>query len=48
MTGYTCSDLFTQDVLLKAAKNALTRIAEYTADKDILAFVGAPCPVGGS
>ena len=47
MTGYTCGDLFTQDVLLKAAKDALIRIAEYTADKDILAFVGAPLSVGG-
>ena len=47
VTGYTCGDLFTQDVLLKAAKDALIRIAEYTADKDILAFVGAPLSVGG-
>ncbi len=47
VTGYTCSDLFTQDVLLKAAKNALIRVAEYTADKDILVFVGAPLSVGG-
>ena len=47
VTGYTCSDLFTQDVLLKAAKEALIRIAEYTADKDILVFAGAPLSVGG-
>ena len=47
VTGYTCSDLFTQDVLLKVAKEALIRIAEYTADKDILVFAGAPLSVGG-
>ena len=47
VTGYTCGDLFAQDVLLKAAKNALIRIAEYTADRDILVFAGAPLSVGG-
>ena len=47
VTGYTCGDLFTQDALLKAAKDALVKIAEFTADKDILAFVGAPLCVSG-
>ena len=47
VTGYTCGDLFTQEVLLKAAKDALLRIAEYTADRDILVFAGAPLSVGG-
>ena len=47
ITGYTCGDLFTQDVLLKAAGDAVLKIAEYTADKDILAFVGTPLSVGG-
>lgn len=48
ITGYTCSDLFTQDVLLKEAKAALLRIAEFTADKDILAFIGTPLSVDGN
>jgi NAD+ synthase (glutamine-hydrolysing) len=48
ITGYTCSDLFTQDVLLKEAKTALLRIAEFTADKDILAFIGTPLSVDGN
>ena len=47
VTGYTCGDLFAQDALLEAARHALLRIAEYTADKDILAFVGTPLPVRG-
>lgn len=47
VTGYTCGDLFTQDVLLKAAKDALVKIARFTADRDILAFVGAPLSVEG-
>lgn len=47
VTGYTCGDLFTQDALLLAAEDALVKIAEFTADKDILAFVGAPLCVSG-
>ena len=47
VTGYTCGDLFAQDALLEAAHHALLQIAEYTADKDILAFVGTPLPVRG-
>ena len=45
VTGYTCSDLFTQDVLLQAAKQAL--IAAHTRDMDALVFVGAPLAVDG-
>ena len=47
ITGYTCGDLFTQDALLEAARRALMRIAKYTEDRDILAFVGMPLAVRG-
>ncbi len=47
ITGYTCGDLFTQDALLKSAREALMRIAKYTKEKDILAFVGMPLSVRG-
>ena len=47
LTGYTCSDLFTHDVLLNAAKDALLETARFTADKDILAFVGVPLEIEG-
>ena len=47
ITGYTCGDLFTQDVLLRDAKAALLKIAGFTADKDILVFVGLPLSVDG-
>ena len=47
ITGYTCSDLFTQDVLLTQAKEALLEIAAYTKGKDALYFVGAPLAVDG-
>ena len=47
ITGYTCGDLFTHDVLQSAAKSALYELAEYTADKDILVFVGVPLDIEG-
>lgn len=47
VTGYTCSDLFLQDVLLNEAKQAVLEIAEQTRDKDMLVFVGAPLTVDG-
>ena len=42
ITGYTCSDLFLQDILLEESKKALLKIAKYTRDKDMLSFVGMP------
>ena len=47
VTGYTCGDLFAQDVLLQAAKTAIKKIAAYTEEKDMLAFVGTPLQVDG-
>lgn len=47
ITGYTCGDLYLQDVLLGSAKQALNRIAKYTRDKDMLIFVGLPLDVEG-
>ena len=46
-TGYTCSDLFLQDILLNSAKKALVKIAEHTKNLDALVFVGVPIAVGG-
>ena len=47
ITGYTCSDLFLQDILLNSAKKALVEIAEHTKNLDTLVFVGVPIAVGG-
>ena len=47
VTGYTCGDLFTQDILLKSAKEALFEIAKFTAGKDILVFAGLPLEMDG-
>ena len=47
VTGYTCGDLFTQDILLKDAREGLLKLAEHTKEKDALIFVGAPLSVNG-
>lgn len=47
ITGYTCGDLFTQDILLREARKALLQIADFTKEKDMLVFVGVPLAVDG-
>lgn len=47
ITGYTCGDLFSQDILLSVARKAVHQIAEHTVDKDAIIFVGAPLSVAG-
>lgn len=42
ITGYSCGDLFWQDLLLKEAMQQLYVIAEYTNQSDALVFVGLP------
>ena len=42
ITGYTCGDLFLSDTLINSAKDNLLRIAEETADLDIVFVVGIP------
>ena len=46
VTGYTCSDLFFQRALQRAALEALLEIAEGTGDKDMLVLVGVPILYG--
>ena len=47
ITGYTCGDLFWQDLLLESAKRELLRITRETARVDALIFVGLPLEVEG-
>lgn len=47
VTGYTCGDLFTQELLLERAKEALHVIAAHTEGKSGIVFVGAPLAVDG-
>lgn len=47
ITGYTCGDLFQQEVLLRDARQALSETAAFTRDMDMLVFVGMPLCVDG-
>lgn len=47
VTGYTCGDLFTQDVLLKKTEEALQEIVAHTDSQDALVIVGLPYTVHG-
>lgn len=47
ITGYTCSDLFLQELLLREAKDALQKIVKASAGMDGLFFVGLPLEVQG-
>lgn len=47
ITGYTCQDLFYQDILLREAKESLLRIAHRTREIDGLIFVGLPLEYKG-
>ncbi|MCM1267202.1 MAG: NAD(+) synthase [Bacteroidales bacterium] len=46
LTGYTCGDLFLQDILLAQALEALSDVAAATQDSDALVFVGLPLVKG--
>ena len=47
ITGYTCSDLFFQDALIRAAERALGDIACESVGYDMLVFVGTPLSYEG-
>ncbi|MBR6282118.1 MAG: NAD(+) synthase [Lachnospiraceae bacterium] len=47
ITGYTCGDLFYQELLLTQAAKELVRLAGETEGKDGLYFVGLPVSVQG-
>ena len=42
LVGYTCGDLFLQEILLTQAREALAEVAAATEDSDALVFVGLP------
>lgn len=42
ISGYTCGELFLQDILLKSVEKELIKIASYTIDKDVLVTIGLP------
>jgi len=47
ITGYTCGDLFWQETLLLAARQALAGLVAYSAGKDALIFAGLPLEING-
>ena len=47
ITGYTCSDLFRQDILLNGAKKALQEIVAASKGMDGLFFAGLPLEING-
>lgn len=46
LTGYTCQDLFRQQLLLDRVEQGIMRLMDFTRKLDIIAIVGAPVPVG--
>ena len=42
ISGYTCGDLFLQEMLLNSCKEQLIKIAGFTKGKEALVFVGLP------
>ena len=46
ITAYTCQDLFSQEILLRQAEQALVDLVNKTADLDVLAIVGCPLRSG--
>ena len=47
ITGYTCQDLFLQEILLREAKDALIEISNQTKGIDALIFLGIPLEYHG-
>ena len=48
ITGYTCGDLFAQQILLDEAEMALVGILNFTRSLDIIVIVGLPVPYHGT
>lgn len=47
ITGYTCQDLFRQQVLLEEAEKAIMRLTEASKQWNTVMVVGAPVPMDG-
>lgn len=46
LTGYTCQDLFRQEVLLNGAEQSVMMLLDFTRQLNIIAIVGLPVVVG--
>ena len=47
LTGYTCGDLFLQELLLSACVSELEKLLDASRGMDILGVVGMPLSVNG-
>lgn len=47
ITGYTCQDLFREQLLLDAAESCVMALLDFTRQLDIICIVGAPVVAGG-
>ena len=47
LTGYTCQDLFKEQLLLAKAEDGLMRLMEFTRKLDVICIVGLPVQSGG-
>ena len=47
ITGYTCGDLFAQQLLLEEAEMGLMQILNNTRQMDIISILGMPVPLNG-
>lgn len=47
LTGYSCQDLFHEQLLLDAAEDSLARLMDFTRGLGVIAVVGLPVRVGG-
>ena len=46
ITGYTCQDLFRQQLLLEKAEEAIIKLLDFTRKLDIICAVGVPVRIG--
>ena len=46
VTGYTCQDLFRQNVLITAAEESVVSLLNSSMDLDVIAIIGVPVVVG--
>ena len=47
ISGYSCGDLFTHNLLIRKCEEEVASLAEFTNDKDITVVVGAPVAYNG-
>lgn len=47
VTGFSCQDLFTQNILIENSEKGIKKIADFTRGKHVTAIIGAPMKISG-